>query len=343
MITRHKTAPLSLNATATHDTKRGEDVRIRLNVLSEIPEAWTSVVQDWMELNQGHTTKKGTRTISINDEYFIYQSIIGGFPEDLEVSEDWINRLQEYLIKVAREAKVNSSWELPNEKYEQAVKEFVANILQKDSEFLKSAMLFIGNILKSARTYALGQTLIKIIAPGIPDFYQGCELWDLSYVDPDNRRPVDYGCRKKYLDKIRQKEKEGNEALISYLKTHEEAGLMKMFVAWKALNFRNSNSQLLTDGAYLPLKISGGDKVALSFARQFNGDWILVVIPLAQARDDMHALQQEWSNEAVSLEEQMPTHWVNVFTGKSLDVTGHLLLRDLLDEFPVAFLKNKKA
>jgi (1->4)-alpha-D-glucan 1-alpha-D-glucosylmutase len=344
MVIRQQTAARSLNATATHDTKRGEDVRIRLNVLSEIPETWKSAVADWMEVNKNHThSKSGQRLISVNDEYFIYQSIIGGFPEDRAVSEEWIKRLQEYLTKVVREAKVNSSWESPDEAYETRISKFIEGILSADSDFLKNAITFVQGMLNTAQAYTLAQTLIKITAPGIPDFYQGCEVWDLSYVDPDNRRRVDYDMRKKYLDKIRQKEKEGGSSLMCFLKENRQAGLEKIFVAWKALNFRRSSQRLFIEGEYIPLPASNGDKVAVCYARHFQDDWCLVVVPLAIARDETHDLRHKWTDEAIVLPPSMPRTWINIFTGDQIDVDNRLFLRDVLEIFPLVLLKNKKA
>ena len=245
MVTRQRTTPCSLNATATHDTKRGEDVRIRLNVLSEIPDQWIRIVQHWFELNRhARVPVDGKPAPAVNDEYFIYQSILGGFPGDIQPSENWVARLQEYLVKAFREAKVNTGWESPEENYEmrQRVRD---KIINHNNEFLNSLMQFLKDIMPHANTNAIGQMLIKITAPGIPDMYQGCELWDLSYVDPDNRRPVDYKSRKNYLTLIREKEKDNPAYLFSFLSDNRELGLEKLFVAWKALNFRRANSNFL--------------------------------------------------------------------------------------------------
>src|SRR5690606_9952084 len=172
--------PLTMNSTSTHDTKRGEDARMRINLLSQIPDRWKSLIKEWMKMNQPlKKTINGKTAPSVNDEYFLYQSLIGGFPQDLKVEESYIKRLQEYMVKVLREAKIESGWDEPNEEYEKACTEFIASILNKKHDFLDSLTKFLNEILDASSTYSLNQALIKITAPGIPDIYQGCELWDL--------------------------------------------------------------------------------------------------------------------------------------------------------------------
>ncbi len=333
MVLRQQTTPLSLNATATHDTKRGEDVRIRLNVLSEIPESWITTVQRWFEMNKSWTLSLDeVRAPTVNDEYFIYQSIVGGFPEDFKISENWETRLREYLIKVVREAKVNSSWEAPNEAYENGCTEFIKNILKEDSAFLQSAVQFIKKLVGYASTNALGQVLIKITAPGIPDVYQGCELWDLSYVDPDNRRPVDYSIRQKYLMQIELKEKEGFAALRSFLANHRELGLEKLFVTWKVLNLRRMHKELFNIGEYVALPVSPGEAVACAYARHYRNAWMLIIVPLAVAKE------KEWTQESVLIPANLTGTWINQFTHKQIAVGENLFLRDVMDEFPLCLL-----
>ena len=346
MAARQLTTPLSLNATATHDTKRGEDVRIRLNVLSELPEEWQAVVKEWFVMNKRfHARVEDTMAPGVNDEYFIYQSIVGGFPEDFIVTDSWIKRLQDYLVKVVREAKVKSNWESPNESYENTCTQFVEKILKEEREFLPSILSFVKKVCAYANTNALGQVLIKITAPGIPDIYQGCELWDLSFVDPDNRRPVDYAIRKNYLDQIKKKEREGPEALFSFLRQHRGAGMEKLFVTWKALNFRKNNELIFREGTYLRLQVTGSDELAMVYARHYNDQWILIVISLGTAkRDEMEKFpKQEAASAAIVLLEQLPQQWTNDFTGKKLTATNGLLtLQEILEDFPVALFHNIK-
>ena len=332
MDIRQQTTPFSLNTTATHDTKRGEDVRIRLNLLSEIPEQWIHVVESWFKMNKDyHTLIDGRHAPSVNDEYFIYQSIIGGFPEDLKPSESWVSRLQEYLVKALREAKMNTSWEAPDDGYENGCKEFVEKII-RNQEFISSAVQFLNIILPHANAYAIGQMLIKITAPGVPDIYQGCELWDLSYVDPDNRRAVDYKIRKKFLDQIREKEEVDPKSVFSFLEEHRDRGAEKLFVAMKALNFRRSHNKTFTHGEYLPLQITGSYPVACAYVRRYREQCVLVIVPLSLATT------HDWTDESVLLPASLAGNSTNIFTAKSSDLNDHVSLRDILSGFPFGFL-----
>src|SRR5690606_10348852 len=197
MIQRKNSFPLAINASATHDTKRGEDARMRINVLSEIPEEWFQKVEEWQQTNK--TIKNHENIPDANEEYFIYQTLIGAMSFENEVEDGFLSRTNDYLQKVLREAKVHSFWSDPDEAYEQKVYDFVQNILNNEP-FRKSFDPFSKKITFYGVLNSLGQSLIKITAPGIPDIYQGSELWDLSYVDPDNRRRVDYDLRKQYLE-----------------------------------------------------------------------------------------------------------------------------------------------
>jgi (1->4)-alpha-D-glucan 1-alpha-D-glucosylmutase len=236
------------------------------------------------------------------------------------------------LIKAVREAKVNSSWESPNERYENGCTEFIKNILKKDSAFIPSAAQFIKKLFGYASTNALGQVLIKVTAPGIPDVYQGCELWDLSYVDPDNRRPVDYSLRQKYLMQIEQKEKEGFTVLRSFLAKHRELGVEKLFVTWKVLNLRRKHKELFKTGEYMALSVAPGEAVACAYARHYQKDWMLIIVPLAVAKE------KEWTQESILIPANLTGMWINLFTHKPITVRENLFIRDVMDEFPLCLL-----
>ncbi|MBT1701783.1 malto-oligosyltrehalose synthase [Chryseosolibacter indicus] len=344
MVNRQKSTPLSLNATATHDTKRGEDARLRLNILSELPEVWMKQVKEWMALNKElHENIDGVQAPSINDEYFIYQTIIGGFPEDFVVTEEFIKRVQEYLIKAVREAKVNSNWSAPNEAYENACLKFIETILSESHAFLKAFVPFEEVIVKYAHIYALCQTLIKITSPGIPDIYQGCELWDLSFVDPDNRRPVDYKKRISILNEIVEKEKEGAATLFPFLKSKRREGYEKLFVTWKSLNFRKQVNEVFTKGEYIPLEVGGKDAIVMAFARVYQGRWAIIAVPLALAKNS--ELEQPYADDLneqryIALPIGAPAEWKNVFTGESIKSDKKLTIFDVFKDFPVALLIN---
>jgi (1->4)-alpha-D-glucan 1-alpha-D-glucosylmutase len=340
MQLRQTTAPYSLNATATHDTKRGEDSRLRLNALCDFPEKWIELVTTWMKINQKFhkRTSKGILAPTPNDEYYIYQSILGGFPADLQTSGDFLERIQTYFVKVLREAKVNSDWAAPDEEYEQSCVEFIRQILAPESEFLKSLLPFLTEVITLSNRYSLAQSLIKITAPGIPDTYQGAGLWDLSFVDPDNRRPVDYEKRIKFLDEIREKEAESNSVLFSYLEDNRLEGVEKLFVTSKALNFRKENASVFSAGKYLPLQLTGKDMVTVSYARNLHNKWALLVIPLrAKTESPSEDLS---SADDVVLPEGAPTVWKNIFTGEVLNVDNRIPVSECCKNFPIALLTN---
>ncbi len=339
MITRQQTMPLSLNASATHDTKRGEDARARLNVLSEIPDEWISKVREWISLNQAfHENVGGFPAPSVNDEYFLYQSVLGGFPEDYIVNEEWIARVKEYLVKAMREAKVRTNWESPDEAYENACIQFTERILEPGSSFLESFIPFVRKIVETASVYSVIQTVIKLTAPGIPDIYQGCELWDLSYVDPDNRRPVDYERRNSYLMQLREAFATGFDDVNAILQREQAYGIRKLFTTWRLLNFRRDHPDLFGEGSYLPLTQLGEGNCAIGYARYHQGQWCLVVAPFLLMRkkssDDI-----ELKQNFIFLPPDSPKVWRNVFTDKIAETSeNRLTIDELLSDFPVAVM-----
>lgn len=335
MAERQRVTPLSLNATATHDTKRGEDARLRLNVLCEFPDQWQQRVLQWFEMNRPfhQRTSKGSLAPSKNDEYYIYQAIVGGFPEELEVTPEWVARLQAYQVKVVREAKVYSDWGEPDAEYEAACSSFIRNILTPGSAFLTSLLPFMEKVSRAANRLALVQALIRITAPGIPDTYQGCELWDLSFVDPDNRRPVDYSRRKQYLDELIRKEREGKDALFGFLKDHCLHGVEKLFVTWKALNFRKHHADLFERGAYIPVQTTAKETAIVSYARHHEERWVIVTAPLGVGG-------APYTDDALILPEHAPVQWHNVFTGETFHAERRILLSECFRSFPVALLSS---
>ncbi len=285
MIQRQVSLPYSLNATTTHDTKRGEDARIRLNWLSSCPSEWIEKVTKWKRLNQpllqetkgnthrekpnaespvlptaippGQTTafrapsippERTTilRTPSANDEYLIYQSILGSFPVDLLVTDQYRERCHEYLTKALREAKTNTNYETPNEAYEKACHHFLTIILEQGSAFLEDFVPFVYTVIRESAAYSLSQELIKLTAPGIPDIYQGAECWDGNLVDPDNRSPVDYTLRKSLLAKIKEEEKKGSRFVLDLVNANQQKGAGKLFTLYKTLAYRKEHPQVFT-------------------------------------------------------------------------------------------------
>lgn len=341
MILRQADTPLSLNATATHDTKRGEDARLRLNVLSEMPEEWEEKVRHWLSLNKRfHAVVNEKAAPTINDEYFIYQSLIGGLPEDWAVTEEFIERIRAYWVKVAREAKVNSSWDHPDEAYENACQHFLEKILDPQHTFLESFLPFVKKVARFAGLYSLGQTLLKITAPGIPDTYQGTELWDLSFVDPDNRRPVSYDVRIKYADALVKKQKEGWDPLSSFLSLHQDEGVAKLWVTMKALTFRQSRNDLFIHGRYVPLTVSGKETVAIAYARTAGERWVVVIVPLNVVANDVALKENAWNSMAVMLPDDAPKKWRNTFTGDVLTFDDRMPLEKVFEKFPLVLLES---
>lgn len=341
MSARQVSTPLSLNATATHDTKRGEDARVRINVLSRIPALWQTHVGQWLKMNDVFRISMAGRTVpQINDEYFIYQSMLGGFPEDFKVTDEWIKRVHAYLNKALREAKVNTNWSEPDEAYEKACERFVENILGNDHGFLSSFIPFVRNVTEHAMVYTLTQTLIKLTAPGIPDVYQGCELWDLSFVDPDNRRPVDYEKRMEFLFQLVVKEQKGMDAVFEYLRANRDEGIEKLYVIWKTLNFRKKQPHLFTDGDYIPIEISGGEISAAGYARHKDESWVVVLFPFGLVTHETISDGATVNPQYAVLPEQAPQKWTDVFTGRNFDMPNQISLQDAFKNFPVALLVN---
>lgn len=303
LLARQQHTPQSLNATATHDTKRGEDGRIRLNMLTLMPALWEKRVAAWRTMNDSPLT--------FNDEYFIYQSIVSGYPADVE-------RLQAYFIKAVREAKVNSSWASPATEYEEAATAFIARILGEPA-FVASLQEFMALVDEQAYKNSLIQTLVKITSPGIPDIYQGCELWDYSFVDPDNRRPVDYAVRKSMLADLQQRRS------FNFSLSERAAGLEKLFVTWKALHCRNAYADLFLEGDYIPLQTSAA---VLAYARAHKKQWAVVIAPLPG----------EAPSGTVLLPAGAPGRWKNVLTGVEFEANGVLIVTEVLKDFPVALL-----
>ena len=341
MLSRQQSTPLSLNATATHDTKRGEDSRVRISVLSRIPDLWKDQVLKWFEINKRFRTTLDGRTVpAVNDEYFIYQSMLGGFPEDYEVTDEWIKRVQAYLNKALREAKVNSSWSEPDEQYEKACERFIEEILNPAHDFLPSFVPFLRTVYEHAMVYTLTQTLIKLTAPGIPDIYQGCELWDLSFVDPDNRRPVDYDKRMQFLFQLVVREEKGMKAVFEYLRENREEGIEKLFITWKVLNFRRKNPEVFTAGEYLPVAVTGRGVKAAAFARTDKKRWVISVFPFGLVKHDMDSVDDA-ADQFVVLPEDAPRKWINLFTGETLEVPNQISLAQVFEHFPVALLVSQ--
>jgi (1->4)-alpha-D-glucan 1-alpha-D-glucosylmutase len=276
LVERQRHWPAALSATATHDTKRGEDVRARLNVLSELPGAWKEAVARWRTLNRRFKAEvKGTPAPDTNEEYFLYQILVGAWPFDpSDVALDrFRERMVDYMRKAMRESKAHTTWLSPDEAYESAVLRFVESILdrRRPNLFLQAFRPFQARIAELGIYNSLAQLVIKITAPGVPDFYQGTELWDLSLVDPDNRRPVDYEQRRAVLTGLQTCATPESQCAAELLE-HRTDGRVKMFVTTRALAARREWRDVYERGDYVPLQIAGGRRDCLfAFARVAAG------------------------------------------------------------------------
>jgi (1->4)-alpha-D-glucan 1-alpha-D-glucosylmutase len=361
-IERAKYWPHAMIATATHDTKRGEDVRARINVLSEVPREWGERVRRWRRLN--HRAKSlldGTETPDRNDEYLLYQTLLGAWPvEDgsVQPSDELLGRVKEYMLKACREAKVNTSWVSPNEAYEGAVVRFIDAILvgPKARAFLEDFLPFQRMISHFGIYNALSQLLLKVCAPGVPDIYQGTELWDLSLVDPDNRRPVDFDRRLRMLRELDGQQQERNRRDIAWeLLLAREDGRIKLYTLSRALRFRRSHHELFRDGAYLALEASGAHMAHVcAFERSRSDDAVVVVVPrlltgLIAGTGSVPLSKAVWEDTRVLLPgTPSGATFCNVFTGEIVETvdaggTAVVEMADVLASFPVALLERADA
>jgi (1->4)-alpha-D-glucan 1-alpha-D-glucosylmutase len=293
-----------------------------------------------------------------NDEYLFYQTLVGAWPAESRTAEefaDFRERIGAYMRKAIKEAKVHTSWVNPNEAYDHAVSKFVEEVLVADPEnsFLSDFIQFHRRVAYPGMLNSLSQTILKIASPGVPDFYQGTELWDFSLVDPDNRRPVDFGKRMKLLEELKQREKEDRPSLIQDLLTHWVDGKIKLYVTYKGLGFRRSHRSLFEGGNYIPIDVFDGTRDHIcAFARQKDKAWVLVAVPrliTKLLRGERPPLGEEtWGSSALVLPEDAPECWLNILTGEELKVIPSeqrklLSLASALQSFPLALLTPSKS
>ena len=352
---RQQTWPLTLNATSTHDTKRGEDTRARLNILSQIPNEFQTNIAQWQKIIFSKKTQiNGAAVPDDNETYYLYQTLLGAYPWDDIEQQEFPNRIAQHIIKTLREAKVHSCWIEPNLPYEDTVVAFALSLLS-DAEFMDAFLPLQRKIATYGLLNSLTQTLLKIVCPGIPDFYWGTELWDLTLVDPDNRRPIDFALRQKLLSKVATL---NPKKAITLLATPSD-GKAKLYIIYKALQFRKSQPLLFEKGKYLPITIKGPQSNhVVAFCRINNsgsGDYALVVVPRfvtellsvelskSQMSNPQNWYDINWADTCLSLPEGLPSRWIDIFTGKPLfSDCGQLPLSVVLNDFPVALLYGDK-
>ena len=334
----------TMNATATHDTKRGEDARLRINILSEMPSEWMKETARWQYNNEQYKTFRDENVAwpDNNIEYFIYQTLIGTYPFHVTPEEDnYYTRIQDYLLKGIREAKVMTSWAEPDEAYEQAVLSFTDKILH-DDEFIAEFKEFAQEVAQQAVVYSLGQTLLKITTPGIPDVYQGTEFWDLSMVDPDNRRPVNYAQRRDVLSTLTEASDTNREVMLRRLTQDLLDPSIKLFVLHHALKTRQLLPDLFAEGDYEPLSVTGKHQNALmAFRRVWQEQEAVVVVPLrtsSLAEPQLPLGEISWEDTQLTLDSNEEAQWTNVFTQQTFTASASMRVADILSTFPVALL-----
>ena len=303
--------PRTLLATSTHDTKRAEDVRMRLAVLSEIPDRWRDAVRRWVGMNERH--RRGAWP-DRNFEYLLYQTLVGAWPIDAA-------RAKVFMQKAAREAKLETSWHRPNEEYEQALDAFVGAVLS-DPAFVADLDAFVAPLVGPGRVNSLAFVLLKLTAPGVPDFYRGTELWDLSLVDPDNRRPVDYDLRRRLLSEL-------DRLTPDEILARQDEGLPKLWLIRQGLRVRRAHAEAFAAGAYRPIEAVGARREhVIAFRR---GEAIVSVAPRWPL-----SVGGDWQDTRVAIP---PGDWRNVLTGDEWQ-GGDVDVADLLRRFPVALLAS---
>ncbi len=347
--------PCAMLTTSTHDTKRSEDVRARINALSEIPDQWRQALTHWSQLNQQHKIKEGEEQIpDANEEYLLYQTLVGAWPLDSSNHSEFITRIQAYIEKAIKEAKINSSWINPNHRYDIGVHQFIQRILNLDSvenPFINEFKTFIPKVIAAGMLNSLSQVILKLTLPGVPDIYQGNEIWDFSLVDPDNRRPVDFEVRRTLLKSLFEGHEGERCALLQQLMHNPEDGRIKLFLTAMALRLRQKLPSLFQQGSYLPLVVEGDKQNhVIAFIRAFEKQAVLVVstrfyIPLMQ-EENIRIPVDRWKDTYVIIpEEWKKMVFYNVLTGKEAPfdtVKGALCLRleKVLDPLPYALLES---
>lgn len=338
--------PLSMNALGSHDAKRGEDARARITVLSELPDEFNARLKVWSRANRGAKTSwQGGRQPDGNDEYFLYQTLLGSLPADGKTDEKYLGRLKAFLVKAAREAKVHTSWTDPDERYEQAYLAFAEAILtpSESNRFLPDFQDFLARIAFHGVFNSLSQTLLKITAPGVPDFYQGSELLDFAFVDPDNRRPVDYQARAYALEAIASRAEADAEGLAAELLDAMHDGRVKLFLILRALAARKAHADLFRHGGYLPLKAVGRHAArVIAFARHHEEHgWAFVAAPrllTGVVEPGRPPLGDVWEDTALALPKGAPSAWREAITGRRVRADGELRLADAWRAFTGAIL-----
>jgi len=332
MVERCRESPMSMNATSTHDTKRGEDARARLNALTDLGETWTETVWHWHKTEPflpGH----------FSEEYLIYQAIVASFPLATKDEGRFRDRFREFLTKAVREAKEYTSWSNPDAGYENSVMSFADKLLGSKS-FVASVRHLLNEINEAAALNSLGQVVLKFTSPGIPDIYQGNELWNISMVDPDNRLPVDYELRSRLLDEVLKGDPD-----IKKLWRERDNGKVKLLLTHLLLEMRNDLPELFAKGKYIPLQTRGKyHKNIVAYARVSKQACCLVVVPVNPLvianKQGCTITDMDWHDTTVELPAMPKAHFDNIFSAGGFSGTS-FAVQDLFKEIPIAVITAK--
>lgn len=349
--------PHTMNATSTHDTKWSEDVRARVNVLSEMPREWSRYLRRWSRMNKRHkTTVDGKYVPTPNEEVLFYQAMLGIWPfEPLSEidTRSLESRLGEFLVKGAKEAKTDTSWLSPNEKHESALRKFVSSVLAASP-----GDAFFADFLKLHREVAFlgacnscSQLVLKIAGPGVPDFYQGSELWNPCLTDPDNRGAVDFRVRIAALEDIGRR-RESGERWFSGLLNSWADGHLKLYLTSSLLNFRRSHQGFFSHSSYIPLSVRGvHNQSVFAFARALGDQWLMVIVSRllrGLAPPGEFPLGDLWGTTTIELPPSFPAEWQDVLTGQKTDLrnegeTGAARVSHFFRHLPCAVLWSSPA
>jgi malto-oligosyltrehalose synthase len=343
MFQRQKLYPLTMNTTSTHDTKRGEDLRARLNVLTDLPDLWFDCVIRFREMNKELRIQDSP---DLNDEYFAYLTLIGMYPMPGQPDNDTEERLKSYFTKALREAKLHSNWINPNTNYENAMCDFTISLLDRNRPFWKQFSSLHQKIVDFGIVNSLVQLTLKCMSPGLPDFYQGTELWDLNLVDPDNRKPVDFQKRVLFLRQISERLIENPETFVYQLWKERYNGRIKLWLMQSLLKHRRTHSDLFWHGVYIPVEVRGKYKNnVIAFIRNWQNDCCLVAVSLHLAAlcngDKEKILYFDWENTELILPDNTPVNWQNILIKSSAIIYGDFIsIGELFRSLPFAVLVN---
>ena len=328
--------PAAMLATSTHDTKVSEDVRARLLALSEIPERWDVALHRWSKLN--HVAKTLVNNVlapDANEEYLLYQILLGAWPlEESGVNDEFCDRIKAYMRKALSESKARTNWANPDEPWLKAGDQFIERILDRKLSplFGEDFVPFAQNVAEQGMKLSLVQTALKITSPGVPDFYQGTELWDFSLVDPDNRRPVDYAVRQKCLAEL-------EHARIPEMVASWKDGRIKMQLIRSLLRYRREQPDLFSRGGYTPLKVAGpAAERFVAFSREHEGQQLIIIALRRMDKDGVIDFNEVCEGMSIALPQG---NWRDVISGREVKAeSDEISLKAILDVLPVVALSR---